>query len=67
MMRFGHLIIARRRCWRSCKARRLSGKVETGYIRPEAHGASADDHIPLTTSKVLSVHVDEPDPSQRVH
>ena len=46
----------------------LAGAVETGFIRPGSHMVFLlDDHIPLTTSKVLSVHVDEPDSSLRVH
>jgi hypothetical protein len=44
------------------------GTVETGFIRPGRHMVFLlDDHIPMTTSKVLSVHVDQPDSSQRVH
>jgi len=36
----------------------VAGTVETGCIRPGRHMIFLlDDHIPLTTSKVLSVHV----------
>ena len=46
----------------------VAGTVETGFIRPGRHMVFLlDDHIPLTTSKVLSVHVDQPDSSERVH
>ena len=46
----------------------LAGEVETGCIRPGKHMAfMLDEHIPMTTSKVLSVHVDQPDSSKFVH
>jgi len=46
----------------------LEGTVESGCIRPGRHMVFLlEDHIPLTTSKVLSVHVDQPGSSQLVH
>src|SRR5204862_4544447 len=37
----------------------LEGTVEWGCIRPGRHMVFLLDHVPLTTSKVLSVHVDQ--------
>jgi hypothetical protein len=46
----------------------LAGDVEKGCIRPGKHMAFLlDEHIPMTTSKVLSVHVDKPDSSRLIH
>jgi len=44
------------------------GFYETGCIIPGKHLVFMLDHDrPVTTSRVLSVHVDEPNSSQRVH
>jgi hypothetical protein len=46
----------------------VAGTVETGCIRTGKHMAFLlDEHVPMTTSKILSVHVDPHDSSQRVH
>ena len=46
----------------------LEGTVESGCIRPGRHMVFLlEDHIPLTTSKILSVHVESLGESQLVH
>ncbi len=44
------------------------GMSETGLIEPGKHLVFVlGQHRPVTTSRVLSVHVDEPNSSRRVH
>ena len=44
------------------------GTLATGSIRPGSHVVFLlNEHVPVTTSRVLSVHVDQPKSSHSVH